>query len=220
MTGPLVINQNAAALPAPAGSPQLRLGGVDGSVGGLLVDTFGVNSDPYLTLRHARGTGAARAALQAYDPLGVITAWGATSSTAYTVGTGIYFYTRENWTASATGSYIHFMTCAPGTNTYENPAIIGRGLMINTAIGNDPGPGSIAMSGNLLPTVTGTQNIGSTGLRWGTVYTSDLSLNNGIGNWTIVEGENDLFIYNNKTNRTFKFTLEEVDPMTVPAKKT
>ena len=66
-----------------------------------------------------------------------------------------------------------------------------------------------SMSGSLLPTVTGTLNLGSATFRWGTVYTSDLSLSNGIGDWTIVEGEDDLFIYNNKKGRVYKFVLAE-----------
>jgi hypothetical protein len=72
-----------------------------------------------------------------------------------------------------------------------------------------------------VPTVTGTINLGSAALRWGTIYTSDLELSNGIGDWTIVEGEDDLFIYNNKRGKVYKFALTEVDPFThpVPEKK-
>jgi len=34
-----------------------------------------------------------------------------------------------------------------------------------------------------------------------------------------VEGEDDLFIYNNKNNKVYKFTLQEVDPATATPKK-
>jgi hypothetical protein len=68
-----------------------------------------------------------------------------------------------------------------------------------------------SMSGSLLPTVNGTLNLGSASFRWATLYTSDLSLSNGIGDWTIVEGEDDLFLYNNKRGKTYKFALIEVD---------
>jgi hypothetical protein len=77
---------------------------------------------------------------------------------------------------------------------------------------------SIDASGNVLPGVNGTQNLGSSSLRWANLFTSDLHLNNGIGNYTIVEGEEDLFLYNNKSGKTFKFALIEVNPSTVPAK--
>jgi hypothetical protein len=66
--------------------------------------------------------------------------------------------------------------------------------------------------GNVLPAANGTQDLGSSSARWSTVYTSDLSLNNGIGDWTIVEGEDDLFLYNNKKGKVYKFALTEVDP--------
>jgi hypothetical protein len=72
---------------------------------------------------------------------------------------------------------------------------------------------------SVLPSSNGTLNLGSSSLRWDTVFTSDLSMSNGIGDYTIVEGEEDLFIYNNKTNKVFKFLLQEVDPSIVPPKK-
>jgi hypothetical protein len=78
--------------------------------------------------------------------------------------------------------------------------------------------GVTTLGDNLLPSVTGTKNLGSATMRWGTVYTSDLSLSNGIGDWTIVEGADDLFIYNNKNGKTYKFALTEVDPWTAPPK--
>ena len=74
-------------------------------------------------------------------------------------------------------------------------------------------------SGNVTPGANGTQNFGSSSLRWATVYTSDLDLSNGVGDWTIVEGEDDLFIYNNKRGKVYKFKLEEVDPSTATPKK-
>jgi hypothetical protein len=74
------------------------------------------------------------------------------------------------------------------------------------------------MTGSLTPAVNGAVNLGSATLRWGTVYTSDVSLNNGVGDWTIVEGEDDLFLYNNKKGKVYKFALMEVDPAMAPQK--
>lgn len=71
----------------------------------------------------------------------------------------------------------------------------------------------------VLPAVNGTLNLGSAAFRWGTIYTSDLDLSNGIGDWTIVEGEDDLFLYNNKRDKVYKFALTEVDPSAAPPKK-
>ena len=72
--------------------------------------------------------------------------------------------------------------------------------------------------GGAFPGATGTYDLGSAALRWRNIYTNDLQLSNGIGDYTIVEGEEDLFLYNNKTKKTFKFALIEVDPSTVPPK--
>tara|TARA_R110000823_G_scaffold314271_2_gene443119 strand:+ start:895 stop:1797 length:903 start_codon:yes stop_codon:yes gene_type:complete len=76
----------------------------------------------------------------------------------------------------------------------------------------------INTDGDVLPGANGTQDFGSTSLRWANIYTSDLHLNNGIGNYTIVEGEEDLFLYNNKNGKTYKFVLAEVDPGEAPKK--
>jgi len=76
----------------------------------------------------------------------------------------------------------------------------------------------IDSAGDVLPGANGTQDFGSTSLRWANIYTSDLHLNNGIGNYTIVEGEEDLFLYNNKNGKTYKFVLAEVDPSEAPKK--
>ena len=77
----------------------------------------------------------------------------------------------------------------------------------------------ITSSGTVQPGANGTQDLGTSSLRWATVYTSDLDMSNGIGDYTIVEGEEDLFLYNNKTNKVFKFVIQEVDPSTAPPKK-
>jgi hypothetical protein len=88
-----------------------------------------------------------------------------------------------------------------------------------TAITTKVAKAGDTMTGSLTPAVNGAVNLGSASLRWGTVYTSDLDLNNGVGDWTIVEGENDLFIYNNKRGKVYKFLLYEVTPETAPPKR-
>jgi hypothetical protein len=68
----------------------------------------------------------------------------------------------------------------------------------------------ITCTGVVHPMANGTQDFGTCSLRWGTIYTSDLSLSNGIGDYTIVEGEDDLFLYNNKQCKVYKFMLQQV----------
>ena len=73
--------------------------------------------------------------------------------------------------------------------------------------------------GDVLPSVTAIHDLGSDSKRWNTVYTSDLSLKNEKGDWTFVEGEDDLYIYNNKKDKVYKFNLTEVDSSEVPPKR-
>lgn len=73
-------------------------------------------------------------------------------------------------------------------------------------------------SGHFLPDANATYDIGSTGNRWRTIYTSDLSLSNGIGDYTIVEGEEKLYLYNNKNKKVYSFVLQEEDPKTATPK--
>ena len=106
-------------------------------------------------------------------------------------------------------------------NSNLDPAIWaegGSGVYIYT--NGSATPKLVAESGGTIrPGANGTQDLGSTSYRWSTIYTSDLSLNNGIGDWTIVEGEDDLFLYNNKKGKVYKFALTEVDPNVATPKK-
>lgn len=76
----------------------------------------------------------------------------------------------------------------------------------------------ITNDGHFVPAANVTYDLGSTTLRWRNIYTGDLNLSNGRGDYTIVEGEDDLFLYNNRTGKTYKFVVQEVDPSTVPPK--
>ena len=64
------------------------------------------------------------------------------------------------------------------------------------------------------------RDLGTSSYRWNNIYTQDLQLSNeaqgdnGIdgtwGDFTIVEGESDLFLKNNRSGKTYKFNLTEV----------
>lgn len=70
----------------------------------------------------------------------------------------------------------------------------------------------------IVPATNNTYNLGSSSLGWANVYTNDLHLSNGIGDYTIVEGPEDLFLYNNKNGKVYKFLIQEVDPSTATPK--
>lgn len=128
---------------------------------------------------------------------------------------------------SATATQQYGMTFAvPGGNT-QAAILISENGSDGTAVGfyttNSYAAGpqfrmQIDPSGHILPGANVTYDLGSTGLRWRNIYTGDLNLSNGRGDYTIVEGEEDLFLYNNRTGKTYKFVIQEVDPSIVPNK--
>ena len=79
----------------------------------------------------------------------------------------------------------------------------------------------IDASGHITPGADNTQDLGSTGLRWRNIYTTDLELSNEDtggndidgteGTWTIQEGEEDLFLLNRKNGKKYKFNLTEIE---------
>jgi cytoskeletal protein CcmA (bactofilin family) len=68
------------------------------------------------------------------------------------------------------------------------------------------------------PEANNTYDLGTTALRWRNIYTQDLHLSNGIGDYTVIEGEENLYIVNNKNNKSYKFALIEVDAAEIPPK--
>jgi hypothetical protein len=77
----------------------------------------------------------------------------------------------------------------------------------------------IDSSGHVLPAVDDTYDLGSSSYRWRDIYTGDLNLSNkgksndvdgSWGDYTIQEGESDLFLINNRSGKKFKFNLTEV----------
>ena len=74
-----------------------------------------------------------------------------------------------------------------------------------------------------MPDSNDARDLGSTSLRWANVFTADLQLSNESkkdtggndvdgtwGDYTIQEGENDLFLLNKRNGKKFKFMLQEV----------
>ena len=74
-------------------------------------------------------------------------------------------------------------------------------------------------AGHLTPGANNAQDLGSSSSRWANIYTNDLNLSNKgssndvdgtWGDWTIQEGESDLFLKNNRSGKKYKFNLTEV----------
>jgi hypothetical protein len=115
---------------------------------------------------------------------------------------------------ATTGAYATGLLSATGNITGGN-IVTGGALSVT---GLTTLSSNTTVTGSILPSTGNTYDLGSTAARWRNIYTNDLQLNNGIGDYTIVEGEDDLFLYNNKKGKVYKFALVEVDPATAPPK--
>ena len=71
----------------------------------------------------------------------------------------------------------------------------------------------------IIPTSNASYDLGSSSYRFDNIYTNDLHLSNegktnevdgSWGDWTIQEGESDLFLKNNRSGKKYKFNLTEV----------
>ncbi len=132
---------------------------------------------------------------------------------AFAIGeTGSNMRFRIGQEASYTGNYINSTNIDLKLITYLDGGS-GGNMYFYTSTNSTPVERlRITSGGTVQPGANGTQDLGTSSLRWATVYTSDLDMSNGVGDYTIVEGEEDLFLYNNKTNKVFKFVIQEVDP--------
>jgi hypothetical protein len=99
-------------------------------------------------------------------------------------------------------------------NIYHNSS--ARGIQFGI---NETAVARFDTSGHFVPSATNTRDLGTTSLRWRNVYTNDLHLSNKgscndvdstWGDWTIQEGESDLFLKNNRFGKKYKFNLTEV----------
>jgi len=79
--------------------------------------------------------------------------------------------------------------------------------------------GGTLHAGHVSPRTNNTFDLGGSSARWRNVYTNDLHLSNEgssndvdgtWGDWTIQEGESDLFLKNNRSGKKYKFNLMEV----------
>ena len=81
--------------------------------------------------------------------------------------------------------------------------------------------GHIQVAKNFLPTTDNNSDLGSANKRWANIHSADLQLSNEgtegneidgtTGNWTIQEGEDDLYLLNRKNGKKYRFKLQEID---------
>jgi len=118
----------------------------------------------------------------------------------------------SDFMANGSNNRIITATGADAQNAEANLTFDGSTLTVT---------GAAVVAGHITPGTTDTYDLGATGSVWRNIYTGDLHLSNEAkdegnevdgtkGNWTIQEGEEHLFILNNKSGKKYKFKLEEI----------
>jgi hypothetical protein len=91
----------------------------------------------------------------------------------------------------------------------------------NNTTPNDTSKLRMQSNGHIYPGTDNAQDLGSSSLRWANIYTADIHFSNEgkeggneidgtTGDWTIQEGDENLFVINNKTGKQYKMNLVEV----------
>ena len=78
----------------------------------------------------------------------------------------------------------------------------------------------VSITGHLKPNSSNTYDLGSSGARWNNLYVNDMHFSNNPdnpnsvdgtwGDWTLQEGEEDIFMINNRSGKKYKMALTEV----------
>jgi len=161
---------------------------------------------------------------------GTVTCDGLTVDGAFTQsnGAGLLVIKDNNNTGASVTSYVQGQSSS-GTEIWKvgHPSTSNEQLYVwnnqNAAIRfgtNDTTRAYLDSSGHFRPASNNTSDLGTSTYRWRNVYTNDLNLSNKggandvdgtWGNYTIQEGEEDLFLINRRNGKKYKFNLTEVN---------
>ena len=135
------------------------------------------------------------------------------TSGAFTVTFKTTSGTGATWSTTDKGYKILY---SDGTNIVDITADLGD------ITAGDVTSGGITATGNIVPGANDTYDLGASGNVWRNLYTGDLHLSNQAkntgnmidgtkGNWTLQEGENDIFMINNISGEKFKINLSKIE---------
>ena len=139
------------------------------------------------------------------DSIGIITARGGIQ-----IGAG-------GTIGSSGGGIVTFFGDGSQLTGIDASSLSSVGVVIVQASGSAV---TVTAGKHLNPATTNTTDLGTSSLRWRNLYTQDLQLSNESiggndvdgtwGNWTLQEGENDIFMINNRNGKKYKINLTEV----------
>ena len=102
-------------------------------------------------------------------------------------------------------------------NCTNHGGMLGN-IYLRGAGGNETNVGVSTFSGNIVPSANDTYDLGATGTRWANAYVNDMhfsnegssnSIDGTWGDWTLQEGENKIFMINNRTGKKYSLKMEE-----------
>jgi hypothetical protein len=204
-----------------ANFPKIQLEGIDGDASRLLIRSNGgttSTSGPILYLARSRGTTSnSKTAVVDGDFLGSIIFEGTDGATDRRAAAITAFVDNGVSTNDMPGRLV-FSTSPDGTSDpTEKLRITSSG---NIGIGITNPSEKLVVAGKVVPSADNTHDLGSSSLRWANIFSADLQLSNEgsqndvdgtWGNYTIQEGENDLFLINRRNGKKYKFVLQEVN---------
>ena len=125
-------------------------------------------------------------------------------------------------TATNTTNATHYITFSDSVSGQET-------MRTDTALTYNPGTDTLSAGdlnvsditcNNIVPSANNTYNLGTDSTRFANIYSADLQLSNKnstpnsvdgtFGDWTLQEGENDIFMINNMTGKKYKIALTPV----------
>ena len=126
-------------------------------------------------------------------------------------------------TATNTTNATHYMVFSDsvsGQETMRTDNTLTYNPSLNKLTTNGPIDVSDITCHNILPELNNNYNLGSNTMRFANIFSADLQLSNvnanpnsvdgTKGDWTLQEGEHDIFMINNITGKKFKINLTEV----------
>ena len=126
-------------------------------------------------------------------------------------------------TATNTTNATHYMVFSDsvsGQETMRTDNTLTYNPSLNKLTTNGPIDVSDITCHNILPELNNNYNLGSNTMRFANIFSADLQLSNvnanpnsvdgTKGDWTLQEGEHDIFMINNITGKKYKINLTEV----------
>ena len=140
-------------------------------------------------------------------------------------------------TTNSSGGYIEFNLAHSGGNIgyignpsqlintgSQNDFAIRSAANLRFAAGGSALKATLDSNGHFYPATNNVSDLGASSLRWRNIYVNDLQLSNEAkkdtggndvdgtwGDWTLQEGDENIFMINNRTGKKYKMGLQEVD---------